>query len=50
MIPLLAIYGKDEDFRNIKKGSGTAECMNYAWNHGKEIIILNPTKNEVRKI
>ena len=47
---VLAIYGRPEDFRTIEKGSGTAECMQYAYKNNKDIIILNPFTHLYRRI
>lgn len=47
---VLAVYAREEDFREISSGSGTAECMNYAFNAGKKITILNPLTKEVSEV
>lgn len=42
---VLAVYGKDEDYHNVK--GGTAECMRYADKLGKPLIIFNPFTEEI---
>ena len=43
---VIGLYTGTDDWKNSLTKGGTAECLRYAWNAGKRVMLLNTEKTD----